>query len=324
MSEIPLEHYSISMDEPLVVYGGGQIGIAAAIRLMDSGYNVAAILDKHPDGVKDSPVIVLTPEKYFSVNGDAFVFVSLGDGIVHTSVARRLVAAGFTRVLFLPLFLGSKSAISMVHSWNEFYCGEYGVSIPAYDSLWNVSLEDFILHEDNSESVVVVVHKEYVRTLEVATKPNPYSDFVRIPDSVLPYVDKPISDVSCFSKNSADLDSFLQRSLHYNPHDFYTCCAAPSTLNEKGYFNLIDGSHRCCYMVEKGFHGLPLRVEKAQWESFFKERQAQELMNHCKSLDTLPLAVHHPAFVKLPYSERIPEKEFLDLFHSLNRPGWEE
>ena len=314
--------YTIIKHDPIAIYGGGIIGLSIARQLIEASYNVCAIFDRNPDGVTNAPVNVMHSHDY--INKNVIVFVTLMNGIEHTRVAQKLKNEGFEKIFFLPLFLQSAAAKSMIQVWNAFLCGKYDVFIPSYNSLWAVSSSDFILHEDESGFVVAIVHKNHVYSGKNAASDNAFSHYRVLIGSLLQVCDKPIDDIIFKEKFLSglpfkdELTNYLHDTLFFNANDFFLSCAAPSELNEKGYFNLLDGHHRCFFLVDKGFKGIPLRILKHEWELYFKEREAQALMDYCMNLDSLPIPVKHPAFVFIPVKEREPDEDFLRLLRKVD------
>ncbi|MDR2547750.1 MAG: hypothetical protein LBC96_09665 [Lachnospiraceae bacterium] len=317
--------YNITKAEPIAVYGGGYIGLSLTRKLLAAGYNVCAVLDINPAAVIDSPIPVVTAEEFYSSYGAAFVFVSLGDGVVHAAVARRLITIGFSRILFLPLYLRTTAAKQMVMSWNIFFTGSYNVIMPTYDSLWDVYASDFVFYDDGN-FVFVLIHKDFVRIGKWISREqisdHLYSSYYEMETSVKKSsLGKTIESMEGDRYNEEKID-FYENSLFYDPQSFFVNCAAVAIFDNKtGYFNLVDGWHRLRYMLKSGFCGMPLKIRKAEWELFFNEQQAKNLMNHCKNIEYLPFQIKHPAFFHLPVKEGKPDEVFLQLYGNLYPEG---
>jgi hypothetical protein len=65
--------------------------------------------------------------------------------------------------------------------------------------------------------------------------------------------------------------------------------------------------------------GIPLKMKRAEWDAYFREHQAQALMDYCRQLQSLPAVVKHPAFMSFPVLEREPDAEFLRLLEGYAR-----
>lgn len=317
-------------DHQIAIYGGGINGKDVATRLLHAGLNVSCIVDSNPTDVIGSPVPVKTAIKCFDEHGDIIVFISLRNALSHYEVAKSLNAVGFSKLIFLPLYLQSKAAKWMIEAWRLIFEGIYTVEIPVYESLWDVNPYDFVLDDSVSGFVSVIIHKQHIFIRahydDRYSKENPYGSYavwgerrysinkikrgVSICDeSVLSY----------FSENSVD---YIKKNNYYkgcmfNPGEFFQAGALPAELNENGVFFLLEGHHRASFLLNSGFTGIPLRIRKTDWEAYFQERYAKELMDYCRNLDYLPKMVLHPAFIKLPVDESIHDAKFDELINQL-------
>lgn len=318
-----MKNYTLAPKEPLVIYGGGKIGLEVSHKLINAGFHVSGILDNNPSGVSHSSVPVFSPDDGYRSLGKTAVWISLANGVQHMSVARKLSAIGYEKIIFLPLFLRSNAAKIMAKAWNMLLEGEFNASIPFYDELWVVSAEDFILDTD-SQFVTAVIHKDHVYTINLEHNDNPFWVYTQFPNNKPQSIlDLPIDDPTVYQYLISklpfhdELNNMLE-SVMFSPNEFFITCAAPASLNKNGLrFNLFDGHHRCVFLVNKGFKGIPLKIIKSEWEFYFKESQAQNLMNYCKTLDSLPFEVKHPAFIHFPIQERKADCEFDRLYSEL-------
>ncbi len=317
-----MKTYVVSKTKPIAIFGGGQIGLTITQKLVNAGYNIVCIIDQNPSGVKTSSIPVLTPLEAFSKYGDIFVFISLANGAFHTAVAKMLSDIGFRSLLFLPLILRSHAAKKMLRAWNCFFVGNFSVPIPNYCELWNICIDDFI-HDQHQDFVTIVIHKDYAHFCRISCYPdNPYSAYYQknelIEDLSQYSIADTVSDrVLATAPYRQGVLDMLESAL-FSPADFYAELAAPASLNEEtGYFEIIDGFHRTKFLIDKDLSGIPLRVRKSEWAQYFKQEQAQNLMNHCKNIESLPFAVKHPAFIRFPVIRRKPDDEFIRLYNEL-------
>lgn len=50
--------------------------------------------------------------------------------------------------------------------------------------------------------------------------------------------------------------------------DFFISSAPPAMFNKKGYLNLLDGHHRCCYLAYKGMKRIPILLTREDYNQF--------------------------------------------------------
>ncbi|MCE1115812.1 MULTISPECIES: hypothetical protein [Pseudomonas] len=314
-----------TIDEPVVIYGGGQIGVGFCRRLMQCGVKVRAIIDRNPEGVVNSPVPVMRIEECIQRGGNALVFVAIGNGLAHPPIARALRSVGFTSILHLPVFLRGDRAAAMTRAWNAFYSGDHAVSFCSFDELYTVRADDYIL-STLSDYVSAIVHKDYVYTVRRSYEgiDHDYVDYFKWQDQGQDVIDRttnvrlddPVVEAllpfgTLFSKEQLD---FYRGKTFFDMGDYYREAATVAVFDGALHrFNILDGSHRALYLERQGFNGIPLKMKRAEWEAYFREHQAQALMNYCKHMQSLPAVVKHPAFMSFPVMEREPDAEFLRL-----------
>jgi hypothetical protein len=319
--------YTISLDEPTLVYGGGIFGIGSAKRMITAGCNVVGIIDINPSQVKDSQVPVLTPDDAATKYPGAFVWVCLANGVPHTEIALSLSCLGFERILFLPLYFDSKTARSMIAAYNAFCIGSYSAEIPSFNKLWSARAEDYIISE-NSGFVTVRVHKNHIYTTDIVFNEmtdNPYSLHKILNNPYVPlepYEPKVLLlNLNGFYKKRFcnarhELYDFMEVNLYANP-DFFTNCPCACTLNENGHWEILDGNHRAAFLLIKGFTAIPVRVRREEFIKYFNEENAEELMICCKKDGTLPFALEHPAFLRFPIKDGIVSTQFKAIIKKL-------
>jgi hypothetical protein len=322
--------FSISKTEPVLIYGGGIFGIGCAGIMLSAGYNIAGIIDINPDGVKDAPVAIYTPDTAAIKFCGAFVWICLANGEQHSKIARELSRLGFNKILSLPLHMDSKMAKTMIVAYNSFHIGNYSCQIPHYSELWHVKAEDYILSE-NFGFVTVRIHKKFIYTTKAVfdkTTDNPYSLHKTLNNPYEPYEPyEPLHKFNDFyferfQNKRIDLYKFLETALYVNP-DFFIDCPCACVINENGIWDLLDGNHRASFLMIKGFAAIPVRVRREEYIRYFREPDAQALMDYCKTLDSLPAQVSHPAFMRFPVDERQPDAKFRALRENLFG-GWPE
>ncbi|WEK32476.1 MAG: hypothetical protein P0Y58_09890 [Candidatus Pseudomonas phytovorans] len=314
-----------TIDQPVVIYGGGQIGVGFCRRLLQGGVNVCAIIDRNPEGVTNSPVPVMTVEACIQKNRSARVFVAIGNGLAHPPIARTLRSVGFTRILHLPAFLRGEKAAAMTRAWNAFYSGDHAVPFANFDELYTVRAGDYLLSA-LADYVTAIVHKDYVYTVRRSYDgiDHDYADYFKWKNQEQDVIDKAtnvrlddpvVKDLlpfeALFTREQMD---FYHAKTFFDMGDYYREAASVAVFDSAAHrFNILDGSHRAFYLERQGFEGIPLKMKREEWEAYFRERQAQALMDYCRQLQSLPTVVKHPAFMSFPVCEREPDADFLHL-----------
>ncbi|MBF8775880.1 hypothetical protein [Pseudomonas fulva] len=316
----------------IVIYGGGQIGVGLCRRLMRSGVQVCAIIDRTPEGVANAPVPVMNAQACFQAHGNTGVFVAIGNGLAHPAIARDLCRVGYTNILHLPVFLRGQRAAAMTRAWNAYYSGDTSVTFVGYDDLNSLRAQDFVLSE-SSGYITAVVHKDDVFTVKRSYPEldHDYADYFKWQDQGADVIDKatnvPIGDpavkamLPCEQVFTQEQLDFYHAKTFFDLGDYYREAASVALFDPHLHrFNILDGSHRAFYLERQGFDGIPLKMKRSEWEAYFKEPEAQALMDHCRGLASLPTVVKHPAFMSFPVREQAPTAAFSGLLRSV-RPS---
>jgi len=310
------------------MYGGGYYGVGYVNRLLKAGYNVIGILDKEPKNVKNPPVPVSVPElsvNRFGYIDEVFIWICVSNGFLHLEIARKLYSMGYKKILLLPLFLNSKNAKEMICSYNSFCLGNYNADITFYENIWDVYASDYILSE-NSGYVTVQIPENHLYglstdkdtrrsnpfSLHKVTKNNPLKD-----DEFVPLRHLKENFIEIFDKNRNDLYSDFESALFNNSDVFIQCAGFAQLSKSYKYWYILDGYHRASFLLIKGFQTVPMRVRKEEWNIYFKEDKAQNLMSYLKNYFVLPYKIDHPAFVNLPIKNSESGEEFRKLYSDL-------
>ncbi len=86
--------------------------------------------------------------------------------------------------------------------------------------------------------------------------------------------------------------------------------------NSKGYFNLLDGTHRVCFFVAKGLTKVPARMRRDDYESWKNESKLKQCVEFLQKNECLPAytPIPHPHFYNYPtYRDMagIPRRQYL-------------
>jgi len=318
--------FELTQHTPIYLYGAGMIGKNICRKLLDENYNLHGIIDKQGDDLQSTVSVYRLGEEPFVEN--ACVIICLAIGVDHFSIARQIRLRGYEKILFLPVFLKSRAAKRMISIYNYIVAGDFSFlsDIPFYDELWKVYIKDYYLC-DIGDFVTVIVHSDYIYTASLERDElHPFISYMpqTIANERAWFHDQPLSldairnDMCEKLTERKNVYNLLQNAL-FDGLEYFVDAAAPAKLNPKGYFNLLDGHHRTSFLLIRGFAGIPLRVLKTEYDLFFREKAANNLMDYCKELGEIPFAVNHPAFVRLPVKEGKADKRFLRLISTLKK-----
>lgn len=105
-------------------------------------------------------------------------------------------------------------------------------------------------------------------------------------------------------RNRTDVYEHMRASLDMDPGFFYRN-ASTAVWNEKGYFNLTSGKHRCAFLVSQGYRYIPLKIPAADYQKFLKNGNPDSLRKSIeeRGLRCLDVKTYHPWFCGFPCTE---------------------
>jgi hypothetical protein len=157
----------------------------------------------------------------------------------------------------------------------------------------------------------VLVHKDHLYGLKPdiiqdTNRSNPFSLLKKTEDN--PLTDDDFESLSLredkyraiFADKRNDLYKVFESALFSDPSFFMRSAGFAQYRASGKFWYVLDGYHRCSYLLLKGFRAIPLRVKLDEWECYFNASKAQALMDYCKTVDSVPVEIEHPAFMRFP------------------------
>jgi len=329
--------FSFTKNNPLLLYGAGNIAGKLLPVIREAGYNVAAVMDREPKKAMVSGVPVITAgQGARSFGVDIPVAITIGNMRPIKAAYDLRYAYGFKNIFFNPFILRSFAAREMSKMHTAFISSGIftGTPLRSYDNLFKIHADDYVFHCDESY-VTVTIDKTYIyqtskeRCREIENNGcfiHRYSeDYYDSATSNEYFSEKPLEDLSKvldFHHYESGISgaNAHHRNMMKDASEFFYHPATVVYNREKRIFHIIDGRHRVVFLLEHGFTGIPVRMKKAEWIEYFREPEAQAMMDYCKKLETLPMEIKHPAFILFPVKEREPEPEFVRLYNDLLLP----
>lgn len=80
--------------------------------------------------------------------------------------------------------------------------------------------------------------------------------------------------------------------------EYYENAPAEAVWNSKGYFNIVDGAHRCHFLMSKGMKYVPIRISKKDYERWYNASVLEKCISYIEEHRIVKSRVHipHPAF----------------------------
>lgn len=102
-------------------------------------------------------------------------------------------------------------------------------------------------------------------------------------------------------KNRSEVYDRMQISYDYD-FNFFERNAVEAKWNDKGYFNICSGKHRCTFLIAKGADYIILKVKKEDYQKFIKQENAKKIEEYIVSNKLLKLnaPIEYPLFANYP------------------------
>lgn len=294
--------FNLLPGSPVSIYGAGAFGqsIYNKVKVI---YDVKCFIDKNVKAVNGLNIIVNDLE-HLSGYQQSVVLVCTHNANWHYEIAEDLFERGFDKIIFLAVsdVYSPKMSIAMNKIYNFFLEEQYDdlYDIPCYQMMKhqvNSFSEENIIRE-NSNYVITWCAKELLYTSKksmvqristLTERNNTYFDIPMIATEL--YMDL----FSFFMYGTGNADSYIQtmksrnNSFNMNDEDFlkeqysvyqllekeyekgievFQYMPIDVSWNPKGYFNIIDGHHRCIFYWLKGMQSMPVRMKKADYNTW--------------------------------------------------------
>lgn len=344
--------YSLNGMEEIILYGVNDYTHKYLTLLIQHKFHVCCIMDiraKEIGKISNINVYSFDDEAVLSMEKDnVFVVILLQDATKHDNIAKKLFACGFNKVLFLPTEYNVQvdNANKMRIMYNYWLQEEYNRlhDIPDVGEIFEDALKARVDSAKREKWITAWVSIELLYT-------NPEDVFKDKNSSKIRYADIPLvsyegyiqlfsfmmgygeefeayvedrGDVICAYKKEISIKYILeQRFKLYSTFqrelnrgiDFFVASAPPCRWNDRGYFNMMEGQHRCIFLYLRGFNRIPVRMKREDYllwenrscilpvESFLTEKKIKEIFT----------PIPHPYFLNYPATRENNSKTVLTI-----------
>lgn len=332
-----------------VLYGAASIGGIVKDILESCGYEVLGYIDKRAHEMKqynDLPVwsIVSIPEICF--NEEIVVFISVKNVFEHENIAKQLIKAGLQKLIYKPynVLLGNATNDEnmLAQLYDDLFEGRLkGEEFNIPDCSQESALYDYALISRGNGYVKAYIPVEYVFT-------NDYKDdamqkwgnvslpcffthinFFRSLDgdqecSVIPYLKEyceftakiegkiEITDAwqDNVIANRTHIFEQMSEALYLDPLFFVRNAATATWNQERKYFNLTSGKHRCTFLTAKGNKYVPLEISESDYNEFLNQSKGNQVKKNLCLYDR-SVIIPNPYFYRGIHNRDFGEHSFL-------------
>lgn len=243
---------------PIYLYGYSEFKTTKdkAVKLKVAGYKVLGYIDRNAKVIRnnvdiDCYALDEIPEVIEDRNRIQVV-IMLQNANLHEAIRQDLVAMGFNRILYAPIYIKSAEDIEILKSYEAFVEDDFE-EVGLYHTV-SVSAQDiYISKSDRFDKMKLTDAQIYYSIIEYAlNKGNSIEEYCRF----MGKSDKKFLD---------DRKELIQRFVKlYSDTPEYFKYAASHAIKKDGVYTIIDGSHRAVFLVYMGEEKIYLRVKKEQ------------------------------------------------------------
>lgn len=321
-----MKSFDLYRGTSVLIYGAGLLGREIYGKVKGI-YDVKCYVDRKTDVGVSTDIPVRDLEHIAEYRG-CVVIICVHNGNWHYEIAEDLFDRGFEKILFLALNDTYKEteALCMNRIYNFFIEEQYDClrEIPCYQEMKGTDFKERIIRK-NDKYVTAYCGRELLYSYDKIDE----HQKDKISQEALLFWDVPMSAFKPFTSlfryfmfgegnsdlyvrnmrrlnNSFDMgeEEFLHSQyliyqllekeyekgievLQYSPIDV--------KWNPRGYFNVVDGHHRCTFYYLKGMQNLPVRMTREDYETWMNAASAdriKEILNG--NADILRMKISHP------------------------------
>ncbi len=302
------EFYNITKKEEFIIYGYGHLGRKLEKYLIKKGYRVVEYLDRNAKNIVDEnntiPIRILEEDEIYD-RDNKIVVICLHNALWHAEIAHNLYSIGYEKIIFLPCgnIKTSSDYYLMIDIYNRFIGENINeeVLIPRYTSILNANSD--IVSQDE-KNVVVWISWKYLfsSTLEMLKENMISRDIIleQISESrdisiandsiywqLYKYLDSGEGDIESytefrrildlnFNSNIEVIQNYQQLYYFFEEQrnvmsSYFEKAPIDVMYGEKKRFNIVDGTHRCMYLIYNKIMKMPVRIKIEEYKLYMKD-----------------------------------------------------
>lgn len=339
------ETFRLDKENKYYIYGYTFRATVVADCFKKNNYNFCGYIDRNADKLKQKYGITVCTIDSKTVDKESIIYIACYSIDTQFKIAEMLSALGYNNLIFMAAGeqFSREYASAVRKAWERYDSGILPcmTTLPKYENT-SFSQKEFDVIEKRGDEVVAWIPIELIYSnpkekgigdLKVWESMSEELDiplvaikreaqfFECIMDNASSCLDYVESYTKLYGVNEQEKlrerkkilqiwDQEMAKGLEY-------FCDAPvrGIWNAKGYFNLWDGSHRCFYLLYRGFNLIPMAVPAADYEKYCNYEFFKKNEKEFKEM-TLP----HPTM----YKKLLENKERSFLWVRITQLLWEK
>lgn len=329
--------FILSSRVPVYLYGAASVGKTIFER--NKTLNICGFIDKRAEEIKDFmglPVYTLEQASK-KLDKRSVIILSIKNVFELEKIAESLYETGFDKLIYKSRAVlqgqGDTSEKNISKAWEMIVEGRFtpGITnLPRFQNNIKYDFTDRSIVQEDDGTLLVRIPVELIYTNNRNDKwsdiniqgyyPHIYFfyyllnhkngqiyDYIKFAEeTALEQGDIKITESwkKNVIRNRADVYEHMCLNLDTDPHFFYRN-APVAVWNEKGYFNLTSGKHRCAFLVAHGYRYILLKMAPEEYSKFLLHTDSKSIKSKIMSenIRYLDKKVYHPWFYQYPCSE---------------------
>lgn len=293
--------FCLTQSSSIFLYGDNFIARRLLKNLCDTGYSIKSIIDKKyvTRQIENSGLELISLELIDEIPDSSIVIIALSNGLMHEKVKSDLCKKGFHNILYLPM-LPNRPLMEQDIIRRAYYDVTKNMLSPS------VAIPQTFDEDNNTEIIQVFKNERETAFLcdtnllrtatEKTVRNNVLPGREKLLERGIKYLELPLKDnkpyIELFDylagrgnypnkylyiqretdeqrnillEDRKKLYDVYEQNYEYN-FSFFLYSPACAEWNEKGYFNIIDGLHRCIYLMHKGKKKVPVVVNNDDFQ----------------------------------------------------------
>lgn len=301
------------------------MGSVTGKALRQNGMTIKGFIDRRAEDIRQCIGLpVYDMDAFVQIaNQETVIFVAVKNVYYHMEIAKSLYEHGFTRIIYKTIHAINGNMSDEEQVLDKAYESIYktgdipGFKIPEVEPKDDFYWKDPKILEENDDFVAFYAPLEQIYTGMTADQ---WTDVPVL--SLIPYIrlfryfegdmqSSPddyikLCEEGARSENVEITESWkryvLENRFHVfeqmrwrydNESEFFVEQAPAVIWNEKGYFNLLTGKHRICFLAAMGRFNVPVKIKKEAWSRLCGENHLIEIRQMLKKNPDLKIPLPH-------------------------------
>lgn len=332
------EHFIITSDTPVYLYGAASIG--KIVYEKNPSLNICGFLDARAEEIGEFmglPVYTVSQAAERINESDAVIMVSVKNVFELEDIAVTLYDAGFFRLIYKARAVlegrGNADDLRLSETWDMLVAGSFSADkkeLPCFQKGIHYFFENQSVLSKEDGKILAYIPVEMIYTNDGKGKwwdlniqgyyPHIYffyylsnhrngqvKDYLEFTEqTALTQGDIKITDAwrQNVLRNRTAVYENMRLNLDVNPQ-FFQENAPTAVWNEKGYFNLTSGKHRCAFLVSQGYRYIAVKATEEDYNSFLSFENSESIRSKIieENIRQVSSKIYHPWFYRYPCSE---------------------